>query len=187
MKRARNGEPFGHPCDSIAIGSDHGGFELKKKIVDYINEKYKSKGISIRDVGTTSEENKADYPDICGAVCSLLQKGEVSRGILLDGAGVASGIAANKFIGIRCAVVHDHFSISMGRKHNDCNVMSLGGKSLGIEAAKEIVDVFISCEFEGDRHIPRLNKICSIESKGGRNGGDENIASPLKSPFKLPM
>lgn len=180
---------YGSPCSSIAFGSDHAGYALKRQLMDYVKATYKD--ISIRDFGTDSESNRVDYPDIAGAVCKSMQSGAFARGVLLDGAGVASGIAANKFDGIRAAVVHDHFSISMGRKHNDCNVICLGGKTLGIEAAKEIIDVFIKCEFEGDRHIPRLKKLEQIEegaalecaaAQGRQSAGPASVASPFKLP-----
>ena len=193
-KRRRLERSFGGKCGSIAIGSDHGGFALKQQIIAYIKDKYKQ--VAIRDFGTSSEENKVDYPDIASAVCESILDGGFDRGILLDGAGVASGIAANKFHGIRCGVVHDHFSVSMGRKHNDVNVISLGGKSLGIEAAKEIIDVFVTCEFEGDRHVPRLQKIERIEDRYAGSGSSvisgsirrsSGGSAATQSPYKLPM
>lgn len=199
-KRTRDDAPvYGGPCRSIAFGSDHAGFGLKKQLMEYVRSTYKD--IVIQDFGTDSEANRVDYPDIAQAVCGAIQSGTFTRGVLLDGAGVASGIAANKFNGIRAAVVHDHFSISMGRKHNDCNVICLGGKTLGIEAAKEILDVFVKCEFEGDRHIPRLKKLERIES-GERAvpvsqsitlaatssvGRTSTGAVCVASPFKLPQ
>lgn len=187
---------YGAPCKAIAFGSDHAGFSLKKQLMEYVKTAYPT--ITMRDFGTDSESNRVDYPDIAGAVCGAMQSGAFDRGVLLDGAGVASGIAANKFPGIRAAVVHDHFSISMGRKHNDCNAICLGGKTLGIEAAKEIIDVFIKCEFEGDRHIPRLKKLEQIEdaslsgvdslvSQRGSVGGLGRTSTSAASPFKLPQ
>jgi ribose 5-phosphate isomerase B len=183
---------YGAPCRAIAFGSDHAGFGLKRQIMEHVKAAYP--GITIRDFGTDSESNRVDYPDIAGAVCGAIQSGAFDRGVLLDGAGVASGIAANKFAGIRAAVVHDHFSVSMGRKHNDCNVIALGGKTLGIEAAKEIVDVFIKCEFEGDRHIPRLKKLERIEEASADAACEVAVqrssvggVTLLASPFKLPQ
>lgn len=198
-KRRRLEGAYGLPCRAIAIGSDHAGFGLKKQIIAYINEKYQGK-VSVKDWGTTSEEARVDYPDIAGEVCGSIIEGTADRGILLDGAGVASGIAANKFNGIRAGVVHDHFSVSMARKHNDANVICLGGKTLGIEAAKEIVDVFVTCEFEGERHVPRLKKLEAVERsqafsascapEGGANGSGATPgrrSGALASPFKLPL
>ncbi len=162
MAVRREREPtYGAAATGVAVGSDHAGFALKNQIIAYIKEAYPA--LQVRDCGTFNEE-RVDYPDVARNVCDVvLSGGQINRGILLDGAGVASGIAANKFNGIRCGVVHDHFSASMGRKHNDVNVIALGGKTLGIEAAKEIVDVFLKCAFEGDRHIPRLNKLEALE------------------------
>jgi ribose 5-phosphate isomerase B len=174
---------YGQAAKGIAIGSDHAGFGLKKLVMAHIRDKYPA--LPVIDCGAYSED-RVDYPDIAAAVCKSVLSGAsptpCNRGILLDGAGVASGIAANKFNGIRAGVVHDHFSTSMGRKHNDVNVVCFGGKTLGIEAAKEIVDVFLTCEFEGDRHLPRLGKLEAIESsQGGGGGGAASFASPVRS------
>jgi ribose 5-phosphate isomerase B len=191
---------YGAAPTGVAIGSDHAGFELKGKIIAYLKAQYPN--VPVRDCGAFSED-RVDYPDVAKEVCqAVLANSPYNRGILLDGAGVASGIAANKFNGIRCGVVHDHFSTSMGRKHNDVNVIALGGKTLGIEAAKEIVDVFMKCEFEGERHIPRLTKLAEIEdtqgvSRGGgyrsevlfadmNGGGRRSTNAAINSPFKLP-
>jgi ribose 5-phosphate isomerase B len=196
MKRERVGAAYGAKPTGVAIGSDHAGLELKNKIIAYLREAYPK--VDVRDCGTFTED-RVDYPDIAREVCTSVQAAApFNRGIILDGAGIASGIAANKFTGIRCGVVHDHFSTSMGRKHNDVNVIALGGKTLGIEAAKEIVDVFMKCDFEGDRHLPRLAKLEAIEdsqaSRGGHRserdlfgarpsaGGRASIASPFKLP-----
>ena len=161
IKRDR-GTAYGAVATGVAVGSDHAGFGLKNQIIAYIKATYPA--LQVRDCGAYSED-RVDYPDIAREVCtSVLAGGAINRGIILDGAGVASGIAANKFNGIRCGVVHDHFSTSMGRKHNDVNMIALGGKTLGIEAAKEIVDVFLKCEFEGERHVPRLEKLEAIET-----------------------
>lgn len=188
--RTESAYNYGARPNGIAIGSDHAGLGLKKEIIKFLQTRFPD--LPVKDCGTYTED-RVDYPDIARSVCSLVQSGECNRGILLDGAGVASGIAANKFNGVRCAVVHDHFSISMGRKHNDCNVVSLGGKTLGIEAAKEILEVFITCDFEGDRHIPRLQKLEAIESEGGSRGGRSSVVvrrtstnPAAASPFKLP-
>ena len=201
-KRDRQGPAYGAAPSGVAIGSDHAGLELKKKIIAHLREKYPK--VEVRDCGTYTED-RVDYPDIAREVCTCVQAAApFNRGILLDGAGVASGIAANKFNGIRCGTVHDHFSTCMGRKHNDVNVISLGGKTLGIEAAKEIVDVFMTCDFEGDRHLPRLAKLEAIEDQQAGSGGSRGPRSErelfgaggsrasvgarasVASPFKLP-
>lgn len=183
---------YGQKPLAIAIGSDHAGFALKQQIIAYVRAAYPD--CPIEDCGAFSED-RVDYPDICRAVCTRIQAAAVNRGILLDGAGVASGIAANKFCGIRAGVVHDHFSTSMARKHNDANVICLGGKTLGIEAAKEIVDVFLKSEFEGERHVPRLLKLEAIEASQHSGGSATAIGRPsgssgsgsVTSPFRLPL
>jgi ribose 5-phosphate isomerase B len=202
MKRGRDEDaefypPLAAPCTSIAFGSDHAGCALKQQLMAHVRSAYPR--IAIHDFGTESEEKRADYPDIAAAVCGSMLDGSFARGVLLDGAGVASGIAANKFRGIRAGVVHDHFSASMARKHNDANVFCLGGKTLGLEAAKEVIDVFINCEFEGERHIPRLRKLKSLEEgPSGLGSGSPRrpqhrvelpsggpAAPAMKSPYKL--
>ena len=188
--RARSETDYGQPCRAIAIGADHGGFALKKQIIEYLRGKYPS--ISVTDCGCFSED-RVDYPDVCAAACRTLQERTVDRAILLDGAGVASGIACNKHVGIRAGVVHDHFSACMARMHSDCNVCCMGGKTLGIEAAKEIVDVFINAKFEGEKRVPTLAKIEAIEASqlssystsydSRRSVGGVHAASPYKLPL----
>ena len=185
---------YGQPCRSIAIGSDHGGFALKQQLVEHLKAKHPN--ISVTDVGCFNEQ-RVDYPDIAAAASKLVQDKMVDRAIILDGVGVASSIVANKHNGIRAAVVHDHFSASMSRLHSDCNVFCLGGQVLGPLLAKEIVDIFIKTQFEGDRHIPRLEKVEAIETSQsaavgsvmlrrsvGAGGGAANGSA---SPYKLPL
>src|SRR3989338_6192442 len=142
MIRGRtNQTEYGQPCRSIVFGSDHGGATLKNQLVEYVKTKYPN--ITVQDVGCFSESTRVDYPDTVTAACKLLQDRMVDRAILLDGAGIASGMAANKFNGIRAGVVHDHIGTTFARAHSDCNAICLGGKTIGFETAKDIVDVFI--------------------------------------------
>ncbi|KAJ3427507.1 ribose 5-phosphate isomerase-related [Anaeramoeba flamelloides] len=144
--------------NKVVIASDHGGFALKLEVIKHL----KSKNIAVEDVGTHNEES-CDYPDIAGLLCKKITNGEYERGILICGTGIGISIAANKHKGIYCAVVHDHFTAKMCVRHNNANVIAFGGRVIGIEIAKEIVDVFISEEFESGRHNRRVNKIKEIE------------------------
>lgn len=141
----------------IGIGSDHGGFELKESIKEFLKEK----GIEYIDYGTNSTES-VDYPDFGRAVAEAVVKEEVDRGIVICGTGIGISIAANKVKGIRCALCGDTFSARMSRAHNDANVLALGARVIGPGLALEIVDTFIQEGFEGGRHSRRLNKIDEI-------------------------
>lgn len=143
----------------IAIGSDHGGFELKKYVIEYL----KGKGIEVKDFGTYSEAS-IDYPDCAKPVCQSVLDGECEKGILICGTGIGISIAANKFKGIRAALCSDPFSAKMSKVHNNANIICLGGRVLGRELAFTIVDAWLSAEFEGGRHIDRINKIHDIEN-----------------------
>lgn len=142
----------------IGIGSDHGGFELKESIKEYL----KQKGIEFVDYGTNSTES-VDYPDFGEKVAKAVIGEEVDRGIVICGTGIGISIAANKVKGIRCALCGDVFSAKMSRAHNNANVLALGGRVTGLGLALEIVDAFIQGEFEGGRHNGRLNKIDEID------------------------
>ncbi len=142
----------------IAIGADHGGFEMKEQIKVYLDEK----GIEYKDFGTFSNQS-VDYPDYAVKVSKSIRDKECELGILICGTGVGIGIAANKHKGIRCGIVSEPFSAKMSRVHNNANVIAFGARVIGIETAKEIVDAFLNNEFEGGRHIKRVEKITKIE------------------------
>eukprot|EP00742_Colponemidia_sp_Colp-10_P002450 GILJ01002612.1.p1 GENE.GILJ01002612.1~~GILJ01002612.1.p1 ORF type:complete len:150 (+),score=15.80 GILJ01002612.1:42-491(+) len=141
----------------VVIGSDHGAFELKQAMVAHLQ----SLGKEVIDVGT-HDGSRCDYPDIASLVCKeVLEK--TIPGILLCGTGIGISIAANKHQNIRCALCHDHYTAKLCRQHNDANVLAIGGRTCGIEVAKEMVETFLSTPFEGDRHASRLAKIAAIE------------------------
>ncbi len=142
----------------IAIGSDHGGFELKSIINKYLEDN----GFEYVDCGTY-DENSVDYPDIAKVVCKKVQDGECDKGILVCGTGIGMNMCANKHKGIRAAQCHDTFSAKMTRIHNDANVLTMGGRVVGSELAKDIVKEFLTNEFEGGRHEARISKMMSIE------------------------
>lgn len=144
----------------IAIGCDHGGYELKKEIIAHLTEK----GAEFRDFGTY-DGNSVDYPDIAKLVCRSILDGECENGILVCGTGIGISIAANKHKGIRAAVCSDEFSAKFTRLHNDANVLCLGGRVVGPGLACELVDIFLSTGFEGGRHALRVDKITAIENE----------------------
>lgn len=144
----------------IAIGSDHGGYELKKAIKKHLDEK----GIEYKDFGTFSEES-VDYPDFALKVAEAVASGEFERGILLCGTGVGISIAANKVPGVRAANVSDAFSARYSKEHNNANVLCMGGRVVGPGLAAILVDEWLNAEFQGGRHQKRLDKITEIEKK----------------------
>lgn len=144
----------------IAIGCDHGGFELKTHIIKHLEESE----IQVFDFGTYSEDS-CDYPDIAEKVAKAVANGEYERGILICGTGIGISIAANKVNGIRAALCSDVYSAKMTRKHNDANILCLGGRVTGRELAFMICDTFLSEEFEGGRHQKRIDKIHKLENK----------------------
>ena len=144
----------------IAIGCDHGGFNLKNTVIKHLEEK----GIEVKDFGTYSTDS-CDYPDISIQVAEAVAKKEFEYGILICGTGIGISIAANKVPGIRCAVVSDTFSAKMSKAHNNANMLSLGERVLGKGLALEIVEAWINTEFEGDRHQRRVDLLGDIEKK----------------------
>ena len=143
----------------IAIGSDHGGYELKEKIIEHL----KANGIDIKDMGCYNYDS-VDYPDIAKITCAEVNNGTCERAILICGTGIGISMAANKIDGIRAALCHSSFDAKMSRMHNDANVLCLGGRTTGVCVAYEIVDAYLNSEFEGDRHIRRINKIMALEN-----------------------
>lgn len=141
----------------IAIGCDHGGLEHKNAIKDFLEEK----GFTVVDEGIY-EQVSVDYPDIAIKVCEDVNK-DCELGILVCGTGIGMSLAANKVKGIRAAVCSDHFSAKYTRLHNNSNILCLGGRVIGIGTALELVDLFVSTEFEGGRHQKRIDKITAIE------------------------
>lgn len=142
----------------LAIGSDHGGFELKNHIIKHLEEK----GIEYKDYGCYDEKS-VDYPDIAQIVCNSINNGECERGILICGTGIGISIAANKIDGIRAAHCHDVYSAQMSKRHNNANVLCMGGRVIGSELAFLIVDSWLDAEFEGGRHAARIAKIHALE------------------------
>ena len=146
---------------NITIGSDHGAVDLKEEVKMVLHE---FSDIQVTDVGTFGKES-VDYPDIAEKVCADIVSGKADRGIVLCGTGIGISIAANKINGIRAALCTDVYSAIMSRKHNDANVLAMGGRVTGIGPAGEIVRAWIRTAFEGGRHARRVDKIMALEQK----------------------
>jgi ribose 5-phosphate isomerase B len=144
----------------VAIGSDHGGYELKKLLHAYLIEL----GYTPLDCGTFSTE-AVDYPDLALAVAELVAGGRAWRGIVIDGAGIGSCMAANKVPHIRAALCYDQATAVNSREHNDANVLTLGAGLIGSALAKQIVKTWLDTPFGGGRHVRRVNKIIAIEQR----------------------
>jgi ribose 5-phosphate isomerase B len=145
----------------VAVGSDHGGFQLKTRLVGFLKEK----GHEVLDVGIYSPE-ASDYPDAARAVSEAILRGDAERGILVCGSGVGASVASNKFPGIRASLCHDTFSAHQGVEDDDMNVICLGERVIGTELAKEIVMTFLSARFSGEeRFRRRLEKVKRIEKE----------------------
>ena len=140
--------------EKIIIASDHGGFELKEKIIAYLNEN----NYEVEDLGTNSKES-CDYPVYAKKLCKELLENNIKKGILICGTGLGMQITANKFKGIRAVCVSDTYSAKMSREHNDSNVLCLGARVLGEGLAKEIIDVWLKTDFLGERHQRRVDMI----------------------------
>jgi ribose 5-phosphate isomerase B len=153
-------EGIAPPARTVAIGSDHGGFQMKQLLRPLIEE-YR---LTVRDVGI-HQEAPADYPDIALAVAELVASGQAGRGIIVDGAGIGSCIVANKVPGVRAALCYDKASARNSREHNDANVLTLGGRLLTWTQAEEVVRTWLTTPFAGGRHAARVQKIINIEKR----------------------
>ena len=149
---------FNKQTDLVAIGCDHGGWELKNTITAFLKEQ----GIQVLEFGCQNGES-IDYPQVAIDTCANLQNGKAKLGILVCGTGIGMSIAANKLKGIRAAVCTDHFSTKFTRLHNNTNVLCLGGRVIGPGVALELVDLFLNTDFEGGRHQRRVDAIMDIE------------------------
>ncbi len=146
----------------IAVGSDHAGFELKAALAAHVADA----GHQVTDLGTGSPDVPVDYPGYGLAVGRAVAEGRADRGICVCGTGIGIGIAANKVVGVRAALVYDVTTAGLARRHNDANIICLGGRTTGALEAIDAVDTFLSTEFEGGRHQHRLDEISEFESTG---------------------
>ena len=143
----------------IALGCDHGGFELLQEVKAHLDKL----GFQYKDFGTYSTES-VDYPDYAAKVARAVQSGECDRGIIICGTGIGISIAANKVHGIRAALCHNAFTAQMCREHNNAQIVSMGARVLEEDMALRIVDIFLNTEFAGGRHENRVNKLMEIEN-----------------------
>ncbi|MCL2071880.1 MAG: ribose 5-phosphate isomerase B [Oscillospiraceae bacterium] len=144
----------------IVIGADHGGYDLK----EFLKQNLEKKNMTYYDCGCNG--SSVDYPDIADEVCrKVLKNPDANKGVLICGTGIGMSIAANKIKGIRAALCADYFSAKYTRLHNDSNVICLGGRTLGMGLAWELLDVWLNTAFMGERHSLRIDKITAIEKK----------------------
>ena len=146
----------------IAIGADHGGFSLKEELTQAI----RAAGHDVRDLGACEYNADDDYPDFALGVARAVVAGEAERGIVICGSGVGASVAANKVRGARAALCHDSYTARQGVEHDDLNVLCLGARVIGVEAAREIVRAYLGAEFtQEERHQRRLSKILAAEGE----------------------
>jgi len=142
----------------IAMGCDHAGYPLKEALKIFLSEQ----GHEVEDFGTDSEE-MVDYPDFCAAAARAVVDGRADRGIVLGGSGQGEQLAANKVQGARAALCNDLYLAELSRRHNDANVLAIGGRIVAVALAKEIVRLWLATPFEGGRHARRLEQVAEIE------------------------
>ncbi|NLC70541.1 MAG: ribose 5-phosphate isomerase B [Desulfuromonadaceae bacterium] len=147
----------------IAIASDHGGIELKEAVKRCLD----GRGIAFHDFGVFNDDS-VDYPDFGALVAGTVSRGEMTQGILICGTGIGMSIVANKFPGVRAALVHDEFTARMAKEHNDANIIVLGGRVLSPEMGCRLVGIWFDAVFEEGRHQKRLDKIALIEKELGQ-------------------
>jgi ribose 5-phosphate isomerase B len=138
----------------ITIGSDHAGFPMKEKVKAFLEER----GMVVEDAGTDGQES-VDYPDYGKKVAAAVSGGSSERGILICGTGLGMSIVANRFKRVRAALVNDLFSAIMSRRHNDSNILVLGGRLIGDDLALQLVETWLETPFDGGRHQPRIEKM----------------------------
>ncbi len=150
----------GAPARVVAIGADHGGYELKQFLAGHLRDW----GYTVLDQGADSVQ-AVDYPDFAEAVANAVVRGDAALGVVIDSAGIGSAIAANKVPGARAALCYDRATARNSREHNDANVLSLGARLLPAEMAREILAVWLETPFAGGRHLRRVDKIRAIEQR----------------------
>lgn len=143
----------------IVIGSDHGGLELKSVLIEALRQR----GLDPRDMGTDNGDS-VDYPDFAEKVAGAVSRGEAACGVLICGTGIGMSIVANKFPGVRAALVTDEYMARMAKEHNNANILVLGGRVLDALTASRIVGIWLDTNYEGGRHQRRLDKIASLEA-----------------------
>lgn len=146
--------------EKIAIASDHAGRELKEDLKEYLN----GMGFEVVDMGVNNDKS-VDYPDYGAPVAEKVSSGELAKGVLLCGTGIGMSILANKYRGVRAALVSDVYTARMAKEHNDANILVIGGRIVGKGLAREMLKSWIEARFEGGRHQRRLDKITEVENR----------------------
>jgi len=146
----------------VAVASDHAGLPLKRPIIDWLE----GAGHEAVDFGTDSTE-PVDYPDVIAPAARAVAAGDCGLGIVLGGSGTGEQIVANKIRGIRCVEATEPVTALLGREHNDANMLAMGARIIGTELALACVAAFVAGEFEGGRHVRRIEKIAELEAAGG--------------------
>ncbi|HEY5096704.1 MAG TPA: ribose 5-phosphate isomerase B [Acidimicrobiales bacterium] len=164
----------------IAVASDHAGFDLKAAVARHLAQA----GHQVTDLGTDSADVPVDYPTFGRAVGRAVAEGRAERGVGVCGTGIGIAMAANKVPGVRAAVVHDVTTASLARRHNDANVICLGGRTLGSAEAFDAVDAFFAAAFEGGHHQPRLDELAALDRL--RPAGDPGAAAAAGPPAVEP-
>lgn len=157
--------PYTREMARIAIGSDHAGYDLKQHLIAILE----SEGHKVQDHGTNSTES-CDYPPICAAVGRTVRDGAADFGIVMGGSGQGEQLAANKVRGVRAALCNDLYTARMARSHNNANVLSIGARVVGLGLAEEIMNTFLTTEFEGGRHQRRVDQLAEIEEQESAGG-----------------
>ena len=154
----------------ICLGSDHRGVQIKSRLIQSLQQN----GYEVIDEGTHSDE-PVDYPDYACKVAEKIERGEADRGVLICGTGIGMAITANKFRGVRAASCHDEVMVEMSRRHNNVNVLCLPGDLIGDRPVDELVLMWLQTDFEGGRHVQRVNKICDVEAANcGQHSDSKN-------------
>ena len=143
----------------IFVGSDHGGLELKSALISALQQR----GLDVKDCGTENSDS-VDYPDFAVKVSEAVSRGDAKLGVLVCGTGIGMSIVANKFPGVRAALVTDEFMAQMAKEHNNANILVLGGRVLAEDHAIKMLNVWLDSEYEGGRHQRRLDKIAEVEA-----------------------
>lgn len=144
----------------IGIAADHGGFELKEQICQLLTQQ----GFELKDFGAFAYDAKDDFPDFVVPLAKAVGTGEVDRGIAICGSGVGASIAVNKVKGVRAALITETYSARQGVEHDDMNMICLGGRVIGVELVKELIQAFLTAKYEGEeRHLRRMKKVADLE------------------------
>jgi len=146
----------------VGIATDHGGFDLKNELADYLRHA----GHEVVDFVASTLDPGDDYPDFVIPLAQAVAAGKVERGLAVCGSGVGASVCANKIVGVRAALIEDHYSAHQGVEHDDMNILCIGGRVMGFVVARELVDAFLAAKFtQEERHVRRLRKVAALESE----------------------